>query len=410
MPPVLPLAMPLLWLVRALALVSSLVAGWLTVLEWANPIVDIAGCGGADGCAALLDSRWSHWFSIPVTLLATLLWSAVLFLTHPAANRWLGRTADQLLATCAIFLLAGAVWFGTLMVVVVKVWCPWCAGLHIAALIAGSLLLYATWRSTREGAVGIFCAAGQAGLAGGALLVLGQVFGKPPDTHLVTADSQAASVESSAALPREEIWSLLKGTLQIPKTEAPLLGSPDAPHVLAAFSDYSCTTCRAQHQALKELLVRKPGIFAIVLLPTPLDPACNPHVPPATPGRSVESCPLAYLSLAIWKTAPDLFPGFHDYLMNAAQPPSLASARKELARIAPQLTLVVEEEWITVRIQANILAWHGLSPQTSKLPKLILSDDFILHGNPNSREKFFEVIEEHFPGTPPGIPVNTLNQ
>lgn len=224
MPPVLPLATPLLWLVRALALVSFLTAGWLTILKWISPRVSVAGCGGSEGCATLLDSRWSNWFSVPVTLLAATLWIAVIFLTLPAANRWLGRTADQLLATCAIFLIAGALWFGTLMVVVVKVWCPWCAGLHVAGLIAGSLLLYATWRSTREGAVGIFCAAGQAGLAGGALLVLGQVFGKPPDTHLVTVNHQDTPALHSISLPREEHWALLNGTIQISRKEAPCSG------------------------------------------------------------------------------------------------------------------------------------------------------------------------------------------
>ena len=134
----------MLWLVRVLAFAAMVTSFWLTLQKWLGPRISLAGCGGSEGCATLLDSRWSNWFSIPVTLLAGTIWLAVLLLTLPTASRWLGRTADQLLAACAMLLVAGGVWFSLLMAAVVKVWCPWCAALPLAAFLVSGLLLHST--------------------------------------------------------------------------------------------------------------------------------------------------------------------------------------------------------------------------------------------------------------------------
>ncbi|MDB6069094.1 MAG: hypothetical protein JWL81_265 [Verrucomicrobiales bacterium] len=427
MPPVFSLALPLLWLVRALALASFAASGWLTLQKWMDPRVQPAGCGGSDTCATLLDSRWSNWFSVPVTLLAATLWLAVLLLTLPAAGRLLGRTADQLLAACALLLLAGALWFGALMAFVVKLWCPWCAALHLAALITSAILLHSTWRAQKEGEAGLFSSAAQSGMAGIALLVLGQLFGKPPDTHLVTTTSPAAGPDSltlppaaapasdfiqisypagarsspsadassPAPLPAGSI-SYLNGTLILSREEIPSLGEPSASLILAGFSDYTCTACRSQYSDIKALMRSAPGRFALLVLPVPLDHACNPHVPVPAKETSSGACALASLSLAFWKSAPHLFPAFHEFLMTAPLPLAPDSARAEAQRLSPNILLDDSTPWISARLAANIAAWHRLSNETNKLPKLILRDDIVLHGSTASRERFLEIINETF--------------
>ncbi len=411
MPPVFPLALPLLWLVRALALLSCLAAGWLTVIKWINPRVTVAGCGGSEGCATLLDSRWSNWFSIPVTLLAATLWLAVLLLTLPAANRWLGRTANQLLAASALLLIAGALWFGTLMVAVEKIWCPWCAALHLSALGAGTLLLFASWRASRQGEAGLLCAAGQAGVAGAALLILGQLFGKLPDTHRITTENPPAA-PAVPAMARTAAGSVafLAGTMVFAIDEVPVMGPPDAPHVFAGFSDYTCTACRSQHSDLKALLKSVPDTYAVMILPTPLDPACNPNVaiPPANSTRHAGACALARIALAFWKAAPAQFPALHDFLMTSPLPLSPESALAEATRLAPGIPLEADAAWITDRIAGNIESWRLLSSENTNLPKLVLRDDVVLHGSTANRARFFEIIEETFPPIPAdSIPVST---
>jgi len=406
MPPVFSMAPPLLWLIRTLATAAAGLSCWLTLQKWLGPHPSLAGCGGVEACASLLDSRWSHWFSVPVTLLSAVLWLAVLLLTLPTAGRWLGRTADQLLAACAVLLLAGALWFGYLMAGVVKMWCPWCAALHLAAVITAMLLLYSTWRASRQGELGLFCFAGQAGITGAALLVLGQLFGKVPGTHLITPEMPAAAIAPLHSIKAPV--SFLNGTLLYSRLEVPSIGTGDAQHILAGFSDYTCPACRAQHGDLKALLQSSPGTYAVLILPTPLDRACNPHLEPGVKDHP-QACALASLALSFWKAAPELFPDFHDFLMTSPLPLETATARAEAKRLAPHLEMIEDAPWITAQIAANVRVWHQLSSGNHKLPKLLLRDDQVLHGSTSSRERFLEIIGETFSSFPdptgPGIPV-----
>jgi uncharacterized membrane protein len=387
----------MLWLVRVLAFLAMATSFWLTLQKWLGPRISLAGCGGSEGCATLLDSRWSNWFSIPVTLLAATIWLAVLLLTLPTAGRWLGRTADQLLAAGAMLLVAGGVWFSLLMAAVVKVWCPWCAALHLAAFVVGGLLLHSTWRASRQGEIGLFSAAAQAGVAGLALLGLGQIFGKAPDTHLITGESAATPPIKEQTVAGTV--SFLSGTLVFTRQDLPSLGAQDAKHVLASFSDYTCPSCRTQYTDLKTLLRAEPETYAMMVLPTPLDRSCNPHLP-ANVRDHPGACALARLSLALWKAAPQHFPAFHDFLMTAALPLDATAAQAEAERLAPAAVLKEDDPWIASRIAANIAAWHQLSTGNSKLPKLLLRDDIVLHGSTSSTGRFLEIIKEAFPHPP----------
>ena len=402
------MALPLLWLVRVLAAAALATSWWLTFQKWLAPRISVAGCGGSEGCATLLDSRWSQWFFMPVTLLAATVWLAVLLLTLPATSRHLGRTADQLLAACAVLLLAGALWFGFLMAFIVKAWCPWCAALHGAAVIVAAILLHSTWKVSRSGERGLFAAAGQAGIAGAALLVLGQIFGKVPDTHLLTAEAAAPPIVARPPLSPQKAVTYLKGALVLPRWELPSIGSQGALHVLAGFSDYTCTACRAQHSDLKALLKSAPETYAVLILPTPLERSCNPHLPLNAQDHP-HACALARLALAFWTEAPGQFPEFHDFLMTASLPLDPATAVLEASRLAPLATLAPDSPAITDRISRNVAAWHQLSSDNAKLPKLILRDEIVLHGSTSSRERFMEIITETFASDiSEGIPVSLV--
>ena len=401
----------MLWLVRVLSLAALATSWWLTFQKWLAPRISLAGCGGSEGCATLLDSRWSQWFFVPVTLLAATLWLAVLLLTLPSVGQRLGRTADQLLAACAVLLIAGAAWFGVLMFFIVKVWCPWCAALHLAGLVTGIVLLHTTWKASRSGERGLFAAAGQAGVAGAALLVLGQVFGKIPDTHRLTAEAPVPLADQAAhPVTSRATVAYLDGTLTFSRWEVPSIGSAEATLILAGFSDYTCSACRAQHSDLQALLKSAPDTYAVLVLPVPLERTCNPHLP-ATAKDHPHACDLARISLAFWKVAPAQFPAFHDFLMTAALPLDPAFALAEAKRLAPGAILVTGDEAISRQLGENIATWHQLSSENSKLPKLILRDDIVLHGSTSSRERFLEVVHETFATPPvPAIPVSTLTE
>ena len=404
--PASPMALPMLWMIRILGLAALAGSWWLTFQKWLAPRASLSGCGGSSGCATLLDSRWSLWFFIPVTLLAATLWMAVLLLTLPSAARRLGRTADQLLAACAALLLMGSAWFAVLMLFIVKIWCPWCAALHGAAAVVGGALLYSAWKASREGARGLFAAAGQAGVAGAALLIPGQIFGKVPDTHLLTVKAPSAGESAIFQSGPGPTVVFQNGTLTFARHEIPFIGARDAVRVLAGFSDYTCTACRAQHSDIKALLNSAPELYSVLVLPVPLERSCNPYFAGSTQDQP-QACALARLSLAVWQAAPEHFAAFHDFLMSAPLPLSATDALQEAHRIAPGSLLEPDSPAIAARIAENVKAWHQLSPESSKLPKLLLRDDVILHGSTANRERFFEVISEAFsPKVPPGIPIH----
>lgn len=423
-------APPRLWLVRFLA-VSALAASMgLTLWKWMQAGPEIPGCGpGGEGCGAVLESRWSLWFSVPVTLLAASLWLTVLILTLPKVQHALGRTADQLVAATGALLVGGALWFGGLLLLVVKAWCVWCLALHLTALLVGGLILYSIWRAEKAGGPGLLTVASHAACAGLVLLVVGQLFGTPPDTHLLTSETPplppsatAAERPESAAITapansgsrrlkgtpsredaREVVY--LKGTLTLSLAEHPLIGSPAASHILTEFFDYTCPTCRTLHGDLSDLQKSAPGEYAVLLLPTPLNHACNPSLPEGAADHP-HACELAQLALAFWHAAPGKFPAFHEFLMTAAAPLTPEAALNEARRLAPAANLDGESaSWISEHLAANAAIWKRISQENPKMPKLLLRDALIMHGAPVSRERFQEVIQNAFPI---GIPLSDV--
>jgi uncharacterized membrane protein len=424
-------AAPRLWLVRFLA-VSALTASMgLTVWKWMQAGSEIPGCGvGIEGCGAVLESRWSLWFSVPVTLLAASLWLTVLILTLPKVQHALGHTADQLVAATGALLVGGALWFGGLLLLVVKAWCVWCLALHLTALLVGGLILYSIWRAEKAGGPGLLTVAGQTACAGLALLVVGQLFGTPPDTHLLTSDTPPLPPPSSSTQRPESVAATspvssgshssrpgrpaemitrgnerevvyLKGTLTLSLADHPLIGSPAASHILTEFFDYTCPTCRTLHGDLSDLQKSAPGEYAVLLLPTPLNHACNPSLPEGAADHP-HACELAQLALAFWHAAPGKFPAFHDFLMTAAAPLTPEAALHEARRLAPAANLDSQStDWISERLAANAEIWKRISQENPKMPKLLLRDALIMHGAPVSRERFQEVIQSAFPiGSP----------
>src|SRR4051794_18384025 len=68
-----------LFLVRLFAFVAFAVSIYLLYVTFGGTAV--AGCGPDSGCDKVLQSRWSKWFGIPVSLYAVLLYGAMLALT-----------------------------------------------------------------------------------------------------------------------------------------------------------------------------------------------------------------------------------------------------------------------------------------------------------------------------------------
>lgn len=100
------------------------------------------GCDAA-GCGAVLTSKWSKIFGVPVGLFgtglyATLAWFAV---RGSAPRRGM---LTILAATLALLIPAAAAWFAALQLFVLKAFCPWCSGTHLIAT-TGAVLFLVAW-------------------------------------------------------------------------------------------------------------------------------------------------------------------------------------------------------------------------------------------------------------------------
>jgi protein-disulfide isomerase len=186
--------------------------------------------------------------------------------------------------------------------------------------------------------------------------------------------------------------AVLGGDLTLTVRELPILGSPDAGHLLVLLYDYACPHCRATHGYLKEGLDRYPGQYGIVLLPVPLDGKCNPTVEETEP-RFKDSCELARLALALWRASPAGFPQFDAWLYESESPRSADEARARAESLAgkARLDAALEGEWVGQRIAANIKAYK--SSRAAQIPVLVSPAIDTVVGRPENSGELFSLLE-----------------
>ncbi len=137
-----------------------------------------------------------------------------------------------------------------------------------------------------------------------------------------------AQVDKPAEAERKTVKIL--NSVRLDVKHWPLLGSPDADYFFVEMLDYTCSHCRATHEAIRQTRAAYGERLGVVLLPTPLDRQCNPHAK-SSGGHTADACDLAKLAVAVWRLKPGQFEEFHHYLMTA--PPSYRTAYPRAAEI-----------------------------------------------------------------------------
>lgn len=430
-------------LLRAFSLIGLVVSGYLLFLKLTGSINSIVGCGDGSGCANVLGSRWSEFFGIPVSAFSALIYASLIWATMGP----LKRTLASLLA----FLLAfAAIWFTGLQMFVVDAFCPWCLFTHLIGAVTAGLIFYliqkqndrrAQFRSERT--MPVFAA-----VALSAILMLGQCFGPGPDTHLLTdvalqgqTDGSSSGKSSSKAVASDQATNQSKSvepkgsdsnaskstqggdteeteSAPLKSTEnsvpihirgegptakfldkeycvssLPHIGKADAPYVLVKYFDYTCGACKNLDGDLGELMKKYPDKFAVVLLATPLNRACNPHFPEGLKDHQY-ACELARLSLAAWKSKPEAFAEVHEILFaRPVKPPH--QARKEIEKLLAPVELQFEphKAWIDELIAADLEDYDLLCFQSLEMPKLRVKDGKVISGVVKNSAEFIKLIE-----------------
>lgn len=338
----------------ALALLAAGVSGYLA---WASLVLGglPPGCGAGSGCAAVLSSKWSSLAGVPVAAPAVVVHLAMagLLVATVTASPGKSRAAARWLALPAGLAIAAAAWFALLQWVVLEAVCPWCMADHALAVAAGVIALVVAARSS-AGAARLSVGGGAAVLLV-ALLAGAQALSTPA---IVTFGDMPVDRDFDRAAGDRRFVGLLGGELRLAVGEEPGFGPVDAA-VVALMYDYACPHCRHTHAVLKRRLAERPDACRVLLLPTPVDPGCNPHAPADPDPRFDESCEVARLALAVWRADAAKFPDFDAWLFDPETPRAADAARGEAERLVGRdaLDAALADPWIDDVLARNTEAY-----------------------------------------------------
>jgi uncharacterized membrane protein len=355
----------------ALATITAAYLAWISLSGGA-----VAGCGPQSPCHHVLHSRWAYWFGLPVSVPAALMY----LLLCGGTARW-ARTARRgahlsfgWLVSLAFIVIAAAAWFAFLQAVVIRTLCLYCLAAHLAATAAAVLILIASRRHPRpvDGptryVVGMAIPAALVGLG---LLIAGQLVVRK-QTHQV---SPVAAPQFESPSKSARIVSLYDGRFRLDLDLTPRLGAADAPHVMVALLDFTCSHCRHLHELIVKAQARFARQLVVITLPVPLDARCNPIVR-QTAAENVDGCDYARLALAVWRVNPEALAAFSSFLFGPARPPRIALARRhaEEAVGVEALQAALRDPWIDDQLKTGIGLFEANSKRAGawQLPQLMI--------------------------------------
>jgi len=217
----------------------------------------------------------------------------------------------------------------------------------------------------------------------------------PPPVAPVTNPPAPAPALAQLAAPR--LLSLHGGAFQFKLDELPMIGSPDAPHVVVSLFDYTCHHCRQLHPFLVEAQRRFSNQVSILSLPMPMATNCNPAITRYWRAHA-QACEYAKLGLAVWRAKPEAFHQFDEWLMAPADPVPVAQARDYAVQLVGLMKLetALGDAWITRQIHTDGYLYHTnfLKMGNGQLPEVMIGP-VISFGPLNSAQDVVKLFEQH---------------
>ena len=390
----------ILLLVRLCALIALVVSVYLLYVTFGGGAV--AGCGPDSGCDKVLQSRWSKWFGLPVSVFAVATYGAILVLSfklNKAIPAPIQRDAWKVLLPLAVLVIASVLWFVGLQAFVLRHMCPYCMTVHGAGLIAAvSLLLKApfrnppdkSWQAEKQVFITPSLARKAVGVAlfAFAIFAAGQVAYRPKTFS-----------ETSVTAPRQtaRMFSVYDGKFQFDLNEVPLMGNPLATNTILSLFDYTCHHCRIMHWHLSEALGKLSNQLSIVSLPMPLDNKCN-YTVTQTPRFHTNACDLAKLGLAVWRANRKVHHTFDDWVFTPEHAPSVPEAQQYAAQLvgSNQLAQALQDPWIQQQLVQgiNVYATNYYHFRNGSMPQLIVGPK-LTGGTFKSLDELYRLLDEH---------------
>ena len=220
--------------------------------------------------------------------------------------------------------------------------------------------------------------------------------------------ADAAKAETAPEQPlenaepaKQRLVKFLGGKLTLDTYKHPLIGSPEAPHVVVEMVSYDCPHCRQMYPIFEQALERYGDQVAMLVMPIPLDKGCNRLI---TDDASTHrgACGTARTALGVARVAPKRFARFHDFLMTGKDKPPA------IERIVPKaygmvgstkLIPVTRGAEVKKQIESYVDLYAQLQSQSTGnknfgLPVQILGDQ-VMTGSVEKPEDVFKAWEEH---------------
>jgi hypothetical protein len=198
---------------------------------------------------------------------------------------------------------------------------------------------------------------------------------------------------------KHRLIKFLGGKLTLDAYQHPIIGSPEAPHIVVEMVSYDCPHCRKMHKTMQHALQQYGDQVALLIMPVPLDRECNRLVTGRAESHP-DACITAKLCVGIARINPSAFATFHDFLMSTKDdPPPMTEivAKAYVLANRSQLRELMQGDELTQQLNGYIDLYAQLQKQSHNkkfgLPVQILGD-YIMTGSAESEAQMFKVWEE----------------
>jgi uncharacterized membrane protein len=366
----------------------------------------VIGCGGGSPCEKVLSSRWSSIAGVlPVSGLAAGAYLAMLvasLVMGPATEPSVRRLAWNAMLVLAGAAAGSAVWFIIVQKWMIGAYCLYCLATHITGLLLAAFVIGCAPKAFDGEPSGIAVRESApiqnvtpasprrlalVGLALAGLLATCQMVIVPP--------------------PASRAGESLNDLPAFNPRAVPLVGSPDAPHVVTLLFDYKCPHCQQLHFMLDEVIRRFGGKVAFVLCPTPLNTHCNPHVPRDVDEFS-DACELAKVGLAVWLARREAFPAFELWMFSLEsgdrwQPRGLEAAKAKAVELVGQgqFHAAWADPWIHRYLQTSVKLFGATG--SNAIPKLVFGSRWVVP-QPYDADGLVSILRDSLGVTRPSSP------
>ncbi len=208
------------------------------------------------------------------------------------------------------------------------------------------------------------------------------------------ATQQQQEQQQDSVQPAERrLAEVLNGKIKMDIKQWPMAGSTEAELVVVEMFDYNCSHCRSTHVAVKGAKERMGDRLAVIVMPVPLNPACNNQVQQSNP-QFYESCELAKLAIAVWRVDQEKFCEFHDWMFEGGQRRTLTAARARAESLVDQerLQKVLNSTLPSAFIDKHVEVYKAAGGGT--IPKLLFRNTAII-GEYRSIDGLVNLINQH---------------